>query len=134
MKTLMIERTKCETTEIKRDLHLRPFLKWAGGKRRLTSRIRHYVPAKYNIYFEPFVGAGAVLFDLQPRVALINDANEELINCYRLVRNEPSKLIEHAKCHRNTKAYFYRLRALDREPTFERSEERRVGKECRSRW
>jgi DNA adenine methylase len=120
MNNLTIERTKCEPKEIKkRDPHLRPFLKWAGGKRRLTSKIREYVPAKYNIYFEPFVGAGAVLFDLQPEVALINDANEELINCYRVVKDEPSKLIEHAKHHRNTKSYFYRLRSLDRRPAFE---------------
>ena len=98
---------------------LRPFLKWAGGKRRLTAKIREYVPKKYNIYFEPFVGAGAVFFDLQPTTALINDANEELINCYRVIKAQPSKLIEHTKYHRKTKSYFYRLRSLDRLPSFD---------------
>ncbi|MFN2578144.1 MAG: DNA adenine methylase [Pyrinomonadaceae bacterium] len=101
------------------DQRLRPFLKWAGGKRQLVSTIREFVPQQYNIYFEPFVGAGAVLFNLQPHDALINDANEELINCYRVVRDEPSKLIQHARRHRNTKSYFYRLRSLDRTPQFE---------------
>src|SRR5260221_10461194 len=104
MKNPTIERIKPEPHRAaKRDEHLRPFLKWAGGKRKLTAKIREYVPDNYNIYFEPFVGAGAVLFDLQPEVALINDVNEELINCYRVVKYEPAKLIEHAKGHRNKK-------------------------------
>ena len=104
----------------KRDADLRPFLKWAGGKRRLVPKIREYVPSKYDLYFEPFVGAGAVLFDLQPHMALINDANKELINCYQVIKREPEKLIAHASKHRNTKKHFYELRSLDREPGFDK--------------
>ncbi len=95
-----------------------PFLKWAGGKRQLLHEIRKYVPRKFETYFEPFVGAGAVLFDLQPPRAVINDANEELINCYRVIKSNPEELIRLADEHqRNDSAeYFDRLRDLDREP------------------
>lgn len=98
---------------------VQPFLKWAGGKRQLLPTIRKYVPAKYLRYFEPFVGAGAVLFDLQPKQALINDANEELINCYRIIKDHPDELIEHARSHELTKQYYYRLRSRDRDPDFQ---------------
>lgn len=96
----------------------RPFLKWAGGKRQLLPEIRKLLPAEFATYFEPFVGAGAVLFDLQPPRAVINDANEELINCYRVVKSNPEELIRLADRHeRNDSAdYFYGLRSLDREP------------------
>ncbi|HEV7681914.1 MAG TPA: DNA adenine methylase [Pyrinomonadaceae bacterium] len=105
-------------TSVRRNDLLQPFLKWAGGKRQLVPEIRKYVPHKFKLYFEPFVGAGAVLFDLQPQAALINDANEELVNCYRVIKKDPEGLIAHARQHRNTKEYFYSLRSLDREPGF----------------
>jgi DNA adenine methylase len=64
------------------------------------------------------VGAGAVLFDLRPPRAVINDANEELVNCYRVVKKKPDELIRLADDHeRNDSAeHFYRLRSLDRAP------------------
>ena len=57
------------------ELEIRPYLKWAGGKRQLIDRILKFVPAKFTTYYEPFVGAGAVLFHLQPARAVINDYN-----------------------------------------------------------
>lgn len=97
---------------------MQPFLKWAGGKRQLLPEIRKYIPKRFNLYFEPFIGAGAVFLDTQPRAALINDVNEELINCYRVIKDDPEALIVSARGHQNTEAYFYHLRALDREATF----------------
>lgn len=104
----------------KNDL-VQPFLKWAGGKRQLLSEIRKFYPRRYGIYFEPFVGAGAVLFDLQPRETVINDANGELITVYRIIKNDPEELITLLKQHeeKNTKEYFYQLRSLDRDHAFE---------------
>ena len=95
-----------------------PFLKWAGGKRQLLHEIKKHVPTDFGTYFEPFVGAGAVLFALQPPRAVINDANEELINCYRVIKSEPEELIELAERHRrkDSEKYFYELRSLDRRP------------------
>ncbi|MDQ3816155.1 MAG: DNA adenine methylase [Acidobacteriota bacterium] len=99
---------------------MQPFLKWAGGKRQLLPEIRKYVPKRYKLYFEPFVGAAAVLFDIQPRAAIINDANAELINCYHVLKRDPEALIAKLSEHKenNDKKYFYRLRQLDREPSF----------------
>ncbi|HEV2802345.1 MAG TPA: DNA adenine methylase [Pyrinomonadaceae bacterium] len=99
---------------------LQPFLKWAGGKRQLLPEIRKYVPKRYKLYFEPFVGAAAVLFDVQPQTAIINDANPELVNCYRVIKRDPEGLIDLLREHRdkNDKKYFYSLRQLDRDPSF----------------
>ena len=64
-----------------------PILKWAGGKRQLLSYIMPLIPKDYNRYFEPFLGAGAVLFELQPDRAVVNDTNSELINVYRIIKD-----------------------------------------------
>lgn len=115
------ERTSRQRVSSKRNnLLAQPFLKWAGGKRQLLSEIRKYIPKSYKGYFEPFVGAGAVLFDIQPSEAFINDANSELINCYKVIKKAPEELIKLALEHKrnNSKDYFLRLRALDREANF----------------
>jgi DNA adenine methylase len=97
---------------------MQPFLKWAGGKRQLLPKIRRYVPKQYNTYYEPFVGAGAVLFYLQPQKAVINDINAELINVYTVVRDNFDQLLPDLKTHKNEREYFYAIRALDREPEY----------------
>lgn len=115
----------------KRNDFVQPFLKWAGGKRQLLSDIRQYIPKEYGIYFEPFVGAGAVLFDIQPHKARINDANEELINCYNAIKADPEGVTLLAQEHqsKNSEKYFYRIRSLDREASFkERSSIERAAR------
>lgn len=76
------------------DLKVAPFLKWAGGKRQLLSQIRERMPKEYNNYYEPFIGGGAVLFELKPKRARINDINRELINTYRVIRDVPEEFIK----------------------------------------
>lgn len=98
----------------------KPFLKWAGGKRHLLPELRKHLPKEVGRYFEPFIGAGAVLFDLMPEEAIIGDTNSELINCYTVIRDSVDALIENLATHRNTEDYYYRLRDLDRSPEFER--------------
>ncbi|MFA8440039.1 DNA adenine methylase [Bacillaceae bacterium YX66] len=95
-----------------------PFLKWAGGKRQLLPEIRKYIPKYYDTYFEPFVGAGAVLFDLQPQKAVINDINFELVNTYNVIQKHVEELIEALRKHKNEKDYFYAIRDLDRSDEF----------------
>ncbi len=92
-----------------------PFVKWAGGKRQLLDKISERLPQTYNNYFEPFIGGGAVLFELQPERAVINDINASLINAYRIIANNPNEFIE--KVHEldsnigeNGKEYYYSLR------------------------
>ena len=69
---------------------VKPFVKWAGGKRQLVPTIlANHLPKNYNLqtYYEPFIGGGALLFSLQPKKAVINDSNAELINCYKIIKN-----------------------------------------------
>ena len=76
----------------------KPFVKWAGGKSQLLSEIRSKYPEKIEKYCEPFVGGGAVLFDIlekyNPKKILINDINKELINTYNQIKNENYELIK----------------------------------------
>ena len=74
--------------------NISPFVKWAGGKRQLLEEINKRMPKNYNRYFEPFVGGGAVLFDLQPEDAIINDINRALINAYRQIKQSPIEIIK----------------------------------------
>ena len=71
-----------------------PFLKWVGGKRQLIPEIRKMLPkgVANRPYYEPFIGGGALFFELQPKQAVINDYNEELINVYTVIRDNPIKL------------------------------------------
>ena len=76
------------------EFHLKPILKWAGGKRKLLPAIRPLIPASYGRYVEPFFGGGAVLFDQRPPKALVNDLNSELIAMYTTIRDSVENLIE----------------------------------------
>lgn len=98
-----------------------PILKWVGGKRQLLSEISPLLPKKITTYVEPFVGGGAVLFYLQPKKAVINDFNKELINTYKVVRDSPNELLELLEIHNknNCENYYYEIRALDRIDSFE---------------
>jgi DNA adenine methylase len=96
-----------------------PFLKWVGGKRQLIPAINELIPEKITTYYEPFIGGGAVLFNLQPSKAVINDFNEELINVYKTIKENPEELILDLKEHKNESDYFYAIRALDRDAGFE---------------
>ena len=92
-----------------------PFVKWAGGKRQLIPQIRERMPEKYNDYYEPFVGGGAVIFDLLPANALINDINKALINTYRTICNEPDAFLKEVNRLDNDmwedgKKYYYSIR------------------------
>lgn len=66
----------------------KPFVKWAGGKRQVMDELKKHIPNDYNTYYEPFVGGGALLFELSPKNAVINDYNSELINVYNCVKDE----------------------------------------------
>lgn len=98
-------------------LTLQPFTKWTGGKRQLLSIIKSLMPDNYNNYFEPFVGGGALFFDLTPKTAFINDFNSELINCYQEIKTNPKKLIDLLNKHHvnNSKEYYLNLRSADRD-------------------
>ena len=70
-----------------------PFVKWAGGKRQLLKQLEDLMPLSYDRYFEPFVGGGALFFDITPQSAVINDINPQLINVYNQIKNNLKELI-----------------------------------------
>jgi DNA adenine methylase len=100
-----------------------PFVKWAGGKSQLLSELDTFIPSEFNLYFEPFLGGGALFFHLIstnnniPFTAYLSDINEELINAYKVVKdqNNVEVLIELLKKHeteykKNPSEYYYKLR------------------------
>lgn len=100
----------------KQNLLLQPVLKWAGGKRQLLSQMKLYFPKNIDNYYEPFLGGGAVLFHLEPKNAVVNDFNEDLINCYICIKDNLEELIEKLKNYatKNNPDSYYDIRAMDR--------------------
>ena len=104
----------------------KPFVKWAGGKRGLLKQILPLIPKEFNNYYEPFVGGGALFFELfskgllQNKKVVISDINSELINSYNIIKNKPSELIyilkEYKKNH--SKEFYYKVRELDRKDNY----------------
>lgn len=95
---------------------VKPFVKWAGGKRQLMPQITKYMPKTFGRYYEPFVGGGAVFFELQNNKSTINDFNTELIFAYKAIRDNPDELIDNLKIHEenNSSDYYYQIREWDR--------------------
>lgn len=91
-----------------------PIVKWVGGKRQLMFELIKNMPKSYNRYFEPFIGGGALFFELQPEQAYISDMNEELINLYSVVRDYVYELIKDLSKHEVSKEYFLEIRNIDR--------------------
>ncbi len=98
----------------------KPFVKWVGGKRQLLAQFRKlnlYPPEGFNptkhTYFEPFVGGGAVFFDLLPTNAVLSDLNAELVTTYNVIKNDVESLIKSLKRHKTDKDYFLEVRAQD---------------------
>jgi len=94
-----------------------PFVKWAGGKRQLLPQIKERMPEQFNKYYEPFVGGGAVTFELLPENAVVNDINKSLVNAYRQICDAPDEFLEAINKLDNEmwedgKAYYYSLREL----------------------
>lgn len=116
---------------MKKNILVAPVLKWVGGKRQLISEIDSLIPKSISTYVEPFVGGGAVLFHLQPKKAIINDFNKELMNVYQVIKDNPDGLLEVLKKHKelNSEDYFYKIRSLDRSDDYENlSNEERAGR------
>lgn len=95
--------------------NIAPFVKWAGGKRQLLPQIKERMPEKYNDFYEPFVGGGAVTFELLPENALINDINKALINTYLQIRDVPEEFLREVhkldeEMWEDGKEYYYSLR------------------------
>lgn len=93
---------------------IKPFIKWAGGKRQLLDQLAPMFPKEIKNYYEPFLGGGAVFFSLQPSIAHLNDLNSELIITYKIIKTDVDELIEELKSYDINKEFFYEIRAWDR--------------------
>ncbi len=94
---------------------IKPFLRWAGGKTWLTNHIETLLPKTINNYYEPFLGGGAMFFYLKSKGFIngkcyLSDTNEELINAYRVLKNNPKELFEFLKKQKNTEKEYYKIR------------------------
>lgn len=89
-----------------------PVVKWAGGKTKLLPELRARVPKKFNRYYEPFVGGGALFFALEPADAVLGDMNAALIDTYRTLAENVNAVISRLEEHRkaNINGYYYEVR------------------------
>jgi DNA adenine methylase len=116
-------------------LELKPPLKWAGGKRQIIKELVDRMPKKFNNYYEPFIGAGALFFEIKSEKSVINDINFEISNLYYVLssRSKTSKLIgslnDYEMKHNNLKTlvskseFYYQVRELDRNENFKTLED-----------
>ena len=117
-------------------IQMHPVLKWAGGKRQIKDFILNEIKQYWDedkTYYEPFFGGGAIFFELQPKNAVINDLNKELMNVYETIKESPNKLIsklEEHKKHNEDEEYYYQIRELDRKSEF--SKKSKVFKAART--
>ncbi len=98
---------------------MKPFIKWAGGKRSLAEQISSILGPIPDgaTYFEPFLGGGAMLLYIQPHKAECFDINRELINLYNVVKEQPTLLLETLREDHFAKhcpSHYYDVRNLDR--------------------
>ncbi len=108
--------------ERKEPKQYQPFIKWVGGKRGLIEQILPLFPKDFNNYYEPFVGGGAVFFELFARGLLkgkrvvLSDINIELINTYRVVQSKPIELIRNLEKYKakHNREFYYKIREMDR--------------------
>ncbi|MFW6233726.1 MAG: DNA adenine methylase [Nanoarchaeota archaeon] len=98
------------------------FVKWAGGKGQLLEQFKPLFPKKFNKYFEPFVGSGAVFFyivqNFKFKKIIISDINKELINAYEIIKSDVERLIVELKQHKEYhlvegKKYYLIIRATN---------------------
>ena len=89
-----------------------PFLKWAGGKRWLTTAYPELARIEFERYIEPFVGSGAVFFHLAPKQAVLADQNLDLIDTYRAIKKDWRHVLMELRTHQRNhcKDYYYAMR------------------------
>jgi DNA adenine methylase len=99
------------------DEKARPFIQWVGGKREMIPQYEKLIPKKFNNYYEPFLGGGAMFFYLQPNKAILSDNNKELIKTYEGVRDNPEEVIKLLKELRSkhSEELFKKIRNIDRQ-------------------
>lgn len=94
-------------------IELKPFLRWAGGKYSLIEKLIPFVPQSIDgTYWEPFLGAGAMFFAIQPKKAILSDLNPHLMNCYKILKYSPEKLSRYLMKYKfkHSESFYYDTR------------------------
>lgn len=68
-------------------LKIKPFIKWSNDIELFSDELISLFPNNYSIYIEPLIGNGSIFLIEQPRFAIINDSNVELIDTYRFLNS-----------------------------------------------
>lgn len=99
----------------------KPFIKWVGGKRQLLPEIDKRLPNRLDVYFEPFLGGGALFFHLAHKIqqAYLSDINQELIWAYQATQKNVDGLIQELAYHKNTPEHFSQIRDADKNVDYE---------------
>ena len=91
--------------------HLKPLIKWSGGKSDEIKQFEQYFPKEYNTYIEPFIGGGSVYFYLSPPKAVISDVHKELIDLYQCIsEGHTPEIYAFMQAHPNTEETYYNVR------------------------
>ncbi|NDK09411.1 DNA adenine methylase [Candidatus Gracilibacteria bacterium] len=115
-----IQEAKIFFEENQEIIKAKPFIKWVGGKRQLIAQFQDLFPTDFNNYHEPFLGGGAVFFNLQKKQSYLSDLNGDLINLYQVIQKHPKKLIAFLESEEISKDRFLEMRLWDREDNYEK--------------
>jgi DNA adenine methylase len=105
--------SSCETVvEAREAPRGKPFLRWAGSKRKQLSRLASFWSLEHQRYVEPFAGSACLFFEIAPKEAVLGDSNEALMEVYRVVRDEPERLYRRLRRIRRDATTYLRWRNL----------------------
>ncbi|MFZ1934766.1 MAG: Dam family site-specific DNA-(adenine-N6)-methyltransferase [Thermoguttaceae bacterium] len=91
----------------------KPFLRWAGSKRKQICRLRQFWRGNHVRYVEPFAGSACLFFAIQPTTALLADKNSQLIEAYEIIRESPEDVYDRVACLPRTERVYYAQRSRD---------------------
>lgn len=101
----------------------RPFVRWAGSKRLVLQHLAPFMPTRFQNYFEPFLGGGALFFAVRPPKAVLADTCSELVDAYKAVADNPTAVLRFLKRLRPNKEMYYSVRARRSTGRFKRAAE-----------
>lgn len=94
-----------------------PFLQWVGGKRKIADQLIKYIPAGLNNYYEPFLGGGALFFQVKHmfKQCFLSDINLDLVTSYNAVKKNPKLVGELLEKHKQNhcREYYYQIRDIN---------------------
>lgn len=115
----------------KSDSRLRPFLRWAGSKRLLLKHLIPLIPARFETYFEPFLGSASLYLHLKPKEARLNDKAAEVIDLFGALKSDVETVLGHALSLSNDKETYYKVRSTrSKDPLLRAAEFLFLNKTC----